>query len=75
MNKKKLSNYLTLAGTLLTLAGTVFILQSNSIIGPSSSFMYKNPEWSTNGFILIIIGIIIAIFSIMYISSKTNEYN
>ena len=70
MNKEKISKYLTLAGIILTLAGIIFILQSNSILGPSSSFMYKNPQWSTNGFILVIIGIIIAIFGIMYNSSK-----
>jgi hypothetical protein len=70
LNKEKISNYLTLAGITLTLAGIIFILQSKSIIGPSSSFMYKNPQWSTNGFILVIIGIIIAIFGIMYSSSK-----
>ena len=70
MNKEKISNYLTLVGIILTLVGIIFILQSNSIIGPSSSFMYKNPDWSTNGFILIIIGIIITIVSIMYNSLK-----
>jgi hypothetical protein len=70
LNKEKISNYLTLAGIILTLAGIIFILQSNSIIGPISSFMYKNPQWGINGFILVIIGIIIAIFGIMYSSSK-----
>jgi hypothetical protein len=73
LNKKKFNNYLTLTGILLTMAGTIFILQSNSIIGPSASFMYKNPEWGTNGFIIVIIGIIVAILSILYGSSKSRR--
>ena len=50
--------------------GSVFILQSISLIGPSSSFMYKNSAWTDNGFVIIIIGIIIVIFSIIYTSNK-----
>jgi hypothetical protein len=73
LNKKKFSNYLTLTGILLTIVGTIFILQSNSIIGPSASFMYKNPEWATNGFIISTIGIIVAILSILYGSSNNNR--
>jgi hypothetical protein len=30
-------------------------------MGPSTSFMYDNPEWTNNGFIIIIIGIFLVL--------------
>jgi hypothetical protein len=47
------------------ITGIIFTLQSNSIVGPSSSFMYQNPEWTINGYIIIAIGTIIIIFGIV----------
>ncbi len=63
-----LSNYgksLIIASIILVIAGIVFTMQSNSIVGPSSSFMYNNPEWANYGFIIIGIGIVLAITGIM----------
>jgi len=34
-------------------------MQSKSIVGPSSSFMYKNPDWTVNGYAIIIVGTLI----------------
>jgi hypothetical protein len=39
--------------------GTIFLLQSKSIIGPTASFMYRNPEWTGNGYVTILIGILL----------------
>ena len=49
----------------MVIAGIIFTLQSNSIVGPTSSFMYQNPEWTINGYVIIAIGIIIGIFGII----------
>jgi hypothetical protein len=29
--------------------GIIFFLQGNSVVGPTSSFMYSNPKWIVNG--------------------------
>jgi hypothetical protein len=50
----------TLIGLVLVVSGSIFILQSKSVVGPTSSFMYSNSEWTINGYIIIITGIIIS---------------
>jgi uncharacterized membrane protein len=47
-------------GLIMVITGIIFSLQSKSMIGPSSSFMYDNPQWSINGSVIIVIGIIIS---------------
>lgn len=47
---------LLFASILLIILGTIFYFQSNSIVGPKRSFMYKNPKWSINEFIVILLG-------------------
>jgi uncharacterized membrane protein len=49
---------LIIVGIILTILGVVFSLQSKSVIGPSSSIMYDNPEWTVNGSIIIDAGLI-----------------
>jgi hypothetical protein len=48
-------------------------LQSKSIVGPSSSFMYQNPEWTINGYVIIAIGTIISVFGIVIWQSGTKK--
>ena len=36
--------------------GMIFYLQGNSVVGPTTSFMYSNPEWVLNGIIIAIFG-------------------
>lgn len=62
---KNTGKYLIIIGIIMIIAGLIFTLQSNSIVGPSSSFMYQNPEWTINGYIIIAIGTIIIIFGIV----------
>ena len=50
---------LIIVGTIIFTLGVIFSLQSKSVIGPSSSFMYDNPEWAVNGSIIIASGIIV----------------
>lgn len=49
-----------LSGIIIFL-GILFIAQSQSIVGPTQSFMYDNPEWIINGSILLSVGILIMI--------------
>ena len=41
---------------LLIILGTIFYFQSKSFVGPKRSFMYNNPNWTINGFIVILVG-------------------
>ena len=53
----KLSLIIIIIGLIILFLGVVFYFQSKSIVGPPQSFMYSNPDWSTNGFIIISIGL------------------
>ena len=53
----KLSLIIIIIGLIILFLGVVFYFQSKSTIGPPQSFMYSNPDWSTNGFIIISIGL------------------
>ena len=46
-------------GLVVIAFGTVFFLQGNSVVGPTTSFMYSNPQWIVNGEFIAISGIII----------------
>ncbi|MGN6614979.1 MAG: hypothetical protein ACTHKC_08045 [Candidatus Nitrosocosmicus sp.] len=74
MKLKRYGNYIIIFGILLITAGSIFILQSISLMGPASSFMYKNSDWTGYGFIIIITGIIMVIFGII-ITSSTGTNN
>ncbi len=52
-------------GIVLVLAGLIFTAQSQSLLGPQSSFMYSNPSWTTNGFMFILAGVIILVLNII----------
>ena len=70
---KRTEKYLIIIGLILIIAGIVFTMQSKSIVGPSSSFMYQNPEWTINGYVIITIGIIISVFGIVVWQSGTKK--
>ncbi|MCZ6582937.1 MAG: hypothetical protein O6761_07175 [Thaumarchaeota archaeon] len=44
------------AGIIVLAFGTLFHLQGIGMVGPESSFMYQNSQWTTNGLIIAIIG-------------------
>ena len=62
---KKTGKYIIIIGLILIIAGIVFTMQSKSIVGPSSSFMYQNPQWTVNGYVIIAIGTIMSVFGIV----------
>jgi len=55
---KNRGRLLVIFGIIIAIAGIIFSLQSKSVIGPTSSFMYDNPEWTADGLIIIAIGLI-----------------
>ncbi|MGB7954014.1 MAG: hypothetical protein WCF23_08530 [Candidatus Nitrosopolaris sp.] len=72
MKLKYVGRSLGVAGLILLILGIIFTLQSRRIVGPSSSFMFSNPDWTVNGSIVIGVGVIIFVFGIMlwWISSE-----
>jgi uncharacterized membrane protein len=56
MSYTRYGKYPIIVGIILVAVGIIFTMQSNSVVGPSTSFMYDNPEWTNNGFIIIVIG-------------------
>jgi uncharacterized membrane protein YidH (DUF202 family) len=56
---------LILIGLVVIILGIIFLLQSKSSLGPSTSFMYSNPEWTVNGYIIIAVGVIVTGVSVI----------
>jgi Zn-dependent protease with chaperone function len=71
MDRRNLGKMLVIIGIIAGIAGLAFTAQSKSIVGPESSFMYNNPQWSINGYIIFGVGLAI-IFSgvVIWISRK-----
>ncbi|MBV9179615.1 MAG: hypothetical protein JO297_21510 [Nitrososphaeraceae archaeon] len=47
------------------MSGILFVAQSKSEVGPQSSFMYSNPQWTVNGFAICIIGLVVLVCGII----------
>ncbi len=48
-----------IAGSMIMVFGILFIAQSQSIVGPESSFMYRNPDWALNGTMIAAVGAVV----------------
>jgi hypothetical protein len=72
----KLSNksgrWLFMSGFLLIVMGIIFQLQSISFIGPSSSFMYANQEWTFNGLIVTGVGTTVLVIG-LYVKTRKDK--
>ncbi|MFB5634640.1 MAG: hypothetical protein ACE5SV_07260 [Candidatus Nitrosomaritimum aestuariumsis] len=55
----KIAIAISTIGTIVLILGIIFHLQGQSIVGPSSSFMYANPDWISYGTQIAIVGAII----------------
>lgn len=62
MDKRNLGKILVIVGIIAGIVGLAFTAQSKSIVGPESSFMYNNPRWTINGYVIFGVGLAI-IFS------------
>ncbi len=70
---KGVDTLLIIIGIILAISGIIFSLQSKSMVGPISSFMYNNPEWTINGSIIVAIGIIaIATGGLIFIMNRSS---
>ena len=68
----KLGIVVAIVGGIISILGIIFHLQGQSIVGPESSFMYKNPDWITYGMQIAIIGTITIISGIILKVIKRN---
>jgi hypothetical protein len=73
VTKSLLVKILLVVGFILIIAGIIFVAQSNSMIGPQSSFMYSNPQWTVNGFAISAMGLIILVCALVIHFVKTNR--
>jgi hypothetical protein len=73
MEKSILVKILLVVGFILIIAGMIFVAQSNSMIGPQSSFMYSNPQWTVNGFTISAAGLIILVCGLVIHFVKINK--
>jgi hypothetical protein len=73
MRKSILVKILLVVGFILIIAGIIFVAQSNSVIGPQSSFMYSNPQWTINGFAIFIGGLVTLACGLVIHFVKINE--
>tara|TARA_Y100000588_G_C13626548_1_gene657654 strand:- start:164 stop:394 length:231 start_codon:yes stop_codon:yes gene_type:complete len=49
------------SGITATVSGIIFILQSAGILGPESSFMVRNSDWTGYGIMIISVGLVLII--------------
>lgn len=59
------SRPMIIIGSIIIAFGILFTAQSQSLVGPESSFMYRNPEWMINGSIIAGIGVAIIVVGIV----------
>ena len=59
MRKHIVVKTLIVVGCIILISGIIFVAQSKSKIGPNTSFMYSNPQWTVNGFAISVIGLIV----------------
>ena len=52
-------------GSIIIAFGILFTAQSQSLVGPETSFMYRNPECAVNGSIITAVGVAIIIIGIL----------
>ncbi|MDN5846012.1 MAG: hypothetical protein L0H53_07035 [Candidatus Nitrosocosmicus sp.] len=69
-SRHKSVRWLMMVGFILMIMGIIFQLQSISLLGPSSSFMYANQDWTFNGLIIIGLG---ASFLVIGLYLKTRK--
>jgi uncharacterized membrane protein len=73
MSNARYGKYPIIVGMILVAAGIIFTMQSNSVVGPSTSFMYDNPEWTSNGFTIIVIGVSLVLIGFTALQLKKHR--
>ena len=60
-----------IAGAILVIFGIIFNFQGQGMVGPETSFMYENQEWTDNGIFISMIGVILILIG--YIVEKKRQ--
>ncbi len=68
----KSGRLLIMVGFILMIMGIIFQLQSISLLGPSSSFMYANQDWTFNGLIVIGVGVTVLVIG-LYLKTRKDK--
>jgi hypothetical protein len=55
---------LIVCGAIVSVFGIIFHLQGHSIVGPTTSFMYSNPDWIDYGLWILLSGVTIILSGI-----------
>ncbi len=64
-NSVRIGIVLIIVGATMLSFGTLFFLQGNSVVGPTSSFMYSNPKWIVYGTSIDAVGAGIVVLGIV----------
>ena len=59
---------IVIPGIILVIFGIIFNFQGQGMVGPETSFMYENQEWTNNGIFISMIGVILILIG--YIVEK-----
>ena len=59
---------IVIPGIILIIFGMIFSFQGQGMVGPETSFMYENEEWSGYGIFISMIGVILILIG--YIIEK-----
>ena len=59
---------IVIPGIILVIFGIIFNFQGQGMVGPETSFMYENEEWSDYGIFISMIGVILILIG--YIIEK-----
>lgn len=74
MDRRNLGKILVIIGIIAGIAGLAFTAQSKSIVGPESSFMYNNPQWTINGYLILGLGLAIIFSGVVIWIFKKSRY-
>ena len=59
---------IVIPGIILVIFGIIFNFQGQGMVGPETSFMYENQEWTDNGIFISMVGVILILIG--YIVEK-----
>ena len=62
---------IVIPGIILVIFGIIFNFQGQGMVGPETSFMYENQEWTDNGIFISTIGVILILIG--YIVEKKRQ--
>ncbi len=65
-SREGLTLIIVFLGALFAVSGLAFILQGLGIVGPGTSFMFKNPTWIYQGAFVLVGGLILVVIGFAF---------